>query len=58
MLERAHRRFADNGWTNVTLVKADVTALPESVVETASYDAGICTLGLSIISEPKKAFQH
>jgi ubiquinone/menaquinone biosynthesis C-methylase UbiE len=57
MLERAHRRIADNGWTNVTLVKADVTALPESVVETASYDAGICTLGLSIISEPKKAFQ-
>ena len=57
MLEQAHRRIADNGWTNVKLVKADVTALPESVVETASYDAGICTLGLSIISEPEKAFQ-
>ena len=57
MLKQAHRRIADNGWTNVTLVKADVTALPESVVETASYDAGICTLGLSIISEPEKAFQ-
>ncbi len=57
MLEQARRRIADNGWTNVTLVKGDVTALPESVVETASYDAGICTLGLSIISEPEKAFQ-
>lgn len=57
MLEQAHRKIADNGWTNVKLVKADVTALPESVVETASYDAGICTLGLSIISEPEKAFQ-
>ena len=57
MLEQAHRRIADNGWANVKLVKADVTALPESVVETASYDAGICTLGLSIISEPEKAFQ-
>ena len=57
MLEQAHRRIADNGWTNVKLVKADVTALPESVVETASYDAGICTLGMSIISEPEKAFQ-
>jgi ubiquinone/menaquinone biosynthesis C-methylase UbiE len=57
MLEQARRRIVDNGWTNVKLVKGDVTALPESVVETASYDAGICTLGLSIISEPEKAFQ-
>jgi ubiquinone/menaquinone biosynthesis C-methylase UbiE len=57
MLEQARRKIADNGWTNVKLVKGDVTALPESVVETASYDAGICTLGLSIISEPEKAFQ-
>jgi ubiquinone/menaquinone biosynthesis C-methylase UbiE len=57
MLERARRRIMDNGWTNVKLVKGDVTALPKSVVETAPYDAGICTLGLSIISEPEKAFQ-
>ena len=57
MLEQARRKIADNGWTNVKLVKGDVTALPESVVETASYDAGICTLGLAIISEPEKAFQ-
>lgn len=57
MLEQARRKVANNGWMNVKLVKRDVTALPESVVETASYDAGICTLGLSIISEPEKAFQ-
>jgi ubiquinone/menaquinone biosynthesis C-methylase UbiE len=57
MLERARRRIMDNGWTNVEVVKGDVTALPAGVVETASYDAGICTLGLSIISEPEKAFQ-
>ena len=57
MLERARRRIMDNGWTNIRLVKGDVTALPAGVVETASYDAGICTLGLSIISEPEKAFQ-
>lgn len=57
MLERARRRIVENGWTNVELVKGDVTALPAGVVETASYDAGICTLGLSIISEPEKAFQ-
>jgi len=57
MLERARRTIRDNGWTNVELVKCDVTALPARIVETASYDAGICTLGLSIISEPEKAFQ-
>jgi SAM-dependent methyltransferase len=57
MLERARRRITDNGWTNVKLVKGDVTALPAGVIETASYDAGLCTLGLSIISEPEKAFQ-
>jgi ubiquinone/menaquinone biosynthesis C-methylase UbiE len=57
MLERARRKIADNGWMNVKLVRGDVTALPESAVETATYDAGICTLGLSIISEPEKAFQ-
>jgi ubiquinone/menaquinone biosynthesis C-methylase UbiE len=56
-LEGARRRITDNGWTNVKLVKGDITALPAGVVETASYDAGICTLGLSIISEPEKAFQ-
>ena len=57
MLERACRTISDNGWQNVELVKGDVTALPAGVVETASYDAGICLLGLSIISEPEKAFQ-
>jgi SAM-dependent methyltransferase len=57
MLERARRRVANNGWTNVELVQGDVTALPGSVVEPESYDAGICTLGLSVVSEPEKAFQ-
>lgn len=57
MLEHARRKIADNGWTNVKLVRGDVTALPESVVEAGSYDAGICTLGMAMISEPEKAFQ-
>jgi demethylmenaquinone methyltransferase/2-methoxy-6-polyprenyl-1,4-benzoquinol methylase len=57
MVERARRRIADNGWKNVKVVQGDVTALPQTVVETAPYDAGICTQGLSIISEPEKAFQ-
>jgi ubiquinone/menaquinone biosynthesis C-methylase UbiE len=57
MLEQARRKIADNGWMNVKLVKGDVTALPKSAVETASYDAGICTLGMAIISQPEKAFQ-
>jgi len=57
MLQQARRRIAERGWTNIQLVKSDVTALPENVVEMAAYDAGICTLGLSTISEPEKAFQ-
>jgi ubiquinone/menaquinone biosynthesis C-methylase UbiE len=57
MLAQARRKIADNGWTNVKAVKADVTALSESVVQSASYDAAICTLSLAIISEPDKAFQ-
>jgi ubiquinone/menaquinone biosynthesis C-methylase UbiE len=57
VLERARRRTVDNGWKNVKLIKGDVTALPDSVIETASYDGGIVTAGLSIINEPGKAFQ-
>lgn len=57
MLEQARRRIEDNGWRNVKLVKGDVTALPENSVGPGSYDAGICTLGMAIISEPEKAFQ-
>ncbi len=57
MLEQARRRIADNGWSNVDLCRGDVTALPASVVSPTSYDAGICTLGLSILGEPDKAFR-
>jgi ubiquinone/menaquinone biosynthesis C-methylase UbiE len=57
MLERARRRIADNGWTNVKLIRGDVTALPNGMVEMASYDAGIFTLGLSILDKPVNAFQ-
>lgn len=57
MLERARRRVADNGWTNVELYCGDVAAIPESVLGAESCDAGICTLGLSILSEPERAFR-
>jgi len=57
MLEQARRRVSDNGWTNVKLYRGDVSAVPESVLRAGSYDAGICTLGLSIIGEPERAFQ-
>jgi ubiquinone/menaquinone biosynthesis C-methylase UbiE len=56
MLTGANRRITRNGWTNVRAIKGDVAALPDGVVEPASYDAGICTLGLSIMSEPERAF--
>lgn len=58
MLQKANRKIADNGWTNAKLVKGDVTAIPESVVQTASYDAGICTLGLRSLVSLKKRLKH
>ncbi|MGF6889263.1 ubiquinone/menaquinone biosynthesis C-methylase UbiE [Nocardia sp. GAS34] len=57
MLLQAWRRISDNGWKNVELYRGDVSAIPESVLRASSYDAGICTLGLSMVSEPERAFQ-
>ncbi len=56
MLEQARRGISDNGWANVKLYRGDVGAVPESVLRAGAYDAGICTLGLSIIDEPERAF--
>jgi demethylmenaquinone methyltransferase/2-methoxy-6-polyprenyl-1,4-benzoquinol methylase len=57
MLEQARRKIADDGWMNVNLLEGDVSALPDDAVRTASYDAGICILGMAVISEPEKAFK-
>lgn len=47
MLSQARRFVEEQGWTNVTLLEADVTASPLE----ASFDVGVCTLGMSIIPD-------
>lgn len=57
MLDRAQKRNENNNWNNVSLVYSDVLNLPDKTFENGEYDAGICTLGLSIIPDPQYAFK-
>ena len=54
MLERARYGVHHAGWTNVTLLEADVTEFEPP--GGTSFDAGICTCGMSIIPEWSAAF--
>ncbi len=56
MLQKAKKRIAKNKWTNIELIEADVTEFEDTNNEI--FDAGICTLGLSIIPEYKKAYYN
>ena len=47
---------AKNGWENVELVQDDVTNLKREF--NFKFDAGVCTLGLSIIPDFKSAYQN
>jgi ubiquinone/menaquinone biosynthesis C-methylase UbiE len=58
MLERAHRRIADNGWTNVTLVKADVTALPRVWSRQRLTTRGYARWACRSLVSPKKLSKH
>jgi ubiquinone/menaquinone biosynthesis C-methylase UbiE len=54
MLARAQHTLEREGWTNVTLIEADVTEFePPGEVP---FDVGVCTLGMSIIPEWAAAF--
>ena len=55
MLAKARERIRRRGWTNVELVEADVTRLPSGVG--AGFDAGVCTLGMSIIPDYTAAYE-
>jgi demethylmenaquinone methyltransferase/2-methoxy-6-polyprenyl-1,4-benzoquinol methylase len=64
MLQRARERAAHQGWSNVALVETDVTNLtPELLDElgvdppSAGFDAVLCTLGLTVIPDWRKAWQ-
>ena len=56
MLEVARDRVGRAAWSNVDLLEADVTEFEN---ESDSYfDCGICTLGMSIIPEWRKAYHN
>ncbi|MDH5465120.1 MAG: class I SAM-dependent methyltransferase [Thiovulaceae bacterium] len=55
MLDLAQRKVDDHQWKNVTLIHADVTQ-PLSMGN--MFDAGVCTLGMSIIPEYEKAYTN
>jgi S-adenosylmethionine-diacylgycerolhomoserine-N-methlytransferase len=64
MLRRASACVQRSGWSNVTLVQDDVTALTRDRLERAGalppglqIDAVLCTLGLSVIPDPEAAWQ-
>jgi len=57
MLQKAKQKIENNNWNNIKLLEADVTDLPKDAYELHEYDAGLSTLGFSIISDPYKTFQ-
>lgn len=56
MLEKAKDRIKRNHWQNVELLQADVTDFKNKLKMKA--DAGVCTLGLSIIPDYKLAYYN
>jgi ubiquinone/menaquinone biosynthesis C-methylase UbiE len=55
MLKKARQRIEQKKWKNIELFEADVTQWKGSE---QSYDAGVCTLGLSIIPECQKVYNN
>lgn len=56
MLEKAKKRCKQYGWKNIELIEADVT--DPGILNNRTFDAGICTLGISIIPDYKKAYNN
>jgi len=54
MLDLAQEKIQREGWNNVALREADVTRFENQ--EATYFDAGICTLGMSIIPDYQKAY--
>ena len=49
MLKQASAKIETNNWKNIKLIEADITKSNNEFKE--EFDAGVCTLGLSIIPE-------
>jgi demethylmenaquinone methyltransferase/2-methoxy-6-polyprenyl-1,4-benzoquinol methylase len=54
MLDKARERITRNNWDNIRLIQDDVTSI-EGISE-EPFDAGVCTLGMSIIPDYKAAY--
>jgi len=54
MLNFAREKIHAEGWRNVELLEVDVTGFENR--QATFFDAGICTLGISIIPKYKKAY--
>ncbi len=56
MLAQADEQVRKEGWSNVELHEGDITRFENKLGKKA--DAGVCTLGMSIIPEYKTAFYN
>ncbi len=56
MLNKANNRIRENKWENVELIQADISEFKGDPDK--KYDAGVCTLGMSIIPEYRKAYYN
>ena len=56
MLKKAKEKISKKKWRNIELIEADITKFGDKHDE--QFDAGVCTLGLSIIPEYKSAYYN
>ncbi len=56
MLNLAKQKIKKNNWKNIELIEADITKFENIFKE--KFDAGVCTLGMSIIPEYKMAYHN
>lgn len=54
MLDKAREKIKRNGWDNIRLIQDDVTSFEGNSGE--RFDAGVCTLGMSIIPDYRAAY--
>lgn len=56
MLKKAEEKIKKENWGNIELIHADITKFKGQPA--TPFDAGVCTLGMSIIPDYKSAFNN
>lgn len=56
MLNLARKKINQEGWHNIELIETDVTKFENK--QNTYFDAGVCTLGMSLIPEYQKAYHN